>query len=205
MGSRYGPGVGGAAPGLGGAEGPRGSGFGWCRGWALCRQVQGSPRFGGAVEPRVARFRGAVALGAPDLGDPGVSVPQVLGNDRAACLHAFPVPVSREAADLRVSGHPPPPEGTEIPISGGTCKSHANERGRVPARGTVTGDTGSPSLPFPGVPCPGIRLWVSCSTPALPPSPAGLGSPPEGSQFPFLWFLLESPNGRLSHPQVPPS
>lgn len=105
---------------------------------------------------------------------------------------------------------PRPQRGTEIPISGGTCKSHANESGGVLARGTMTGDTESPLLPFPGVPCPGIQLCMSFSILGVLPSPGHSWTLVIPSGFPVPLSVVPTgdvrePKRHLNHPQVPPS
>lgn len=82
------------------------------------------------------------------------------------------------------------------------CKSHANERGRVPARGTMTSDTGSPSLPFPGALCPGIQLCMTCSTLALLPSPGHSWTLVIPSEFPVPLSVV--PPGGVGEPQQAP-
>lgn len=73
VGPRYSPGVGSAGGRLRGWEGPRDPVV-WVLGGVRAGRFVPGPRepqvWAGAVEPRVPRFRGAMAPSTPDLGDP---------------------------------------------------------------------------------------------------------------------------------------
>lgn len=66
----------------------------------------------------------------------------------------------------------------------------------------MTSDTGSPSLPFPGALCPGIRLCMTCSTLALLPSPGHSWTLVIPSGFPVPLSVV--PPGGVGEPQQAP-